>query len=88
MKKLFYGLLIVAVALFGLTFSYKNHQTIEIAYYFGIQFQVELLLLLLLTFSIGLFGGYITMVFNAFTLRRKLFQANRQIRALQRETSD
>ncbi len=86
MKKLFYGLLIVAVALFGLTFSYKNDQTIEIAYYFGIQFQVELLLLL--TFSIGLFGGYITMVFNAFTLRRKLFQANRQIRALQRETSD
>lgn len=59
MKKLFYVLLIAVVAVFGLTFSYKNYQTVEINYYFGLHFQGRLPLLLFITFSLGLLAGYL-----------------------------
>ena len=60
MKKLFYVVLVVVVALFGLTFSYKNHQVIEVDYYFGLHFQGQLPLLLFITFALGLLAGYVT----------------------------
>ena len=82
MKKLLYVALIAVIALFGLTFSYKNHQTIDIDYYFGIDFQVELPLLLFITFALGLLVGYLVTLFNAFKTRRKLSRAKREIRTL------
>ena len=72
MKKLIYVVLIVAVALFGLTFSYKNHQFVELNYYFGLHFQGRLPLLLLITFALGLLVGYIAALFHGFNARRKL----------------
>lgn len=88
MKKWLYAFLIVVVAFCGLTFWYKNHQIIEISYYFGIQFEIELSLLLVLTFSVGLFTGYVVMLLNALNVKRKLLQANQQLRAWQKRHPD
>ena len=71
MKKLIYTLLIVVVALFGLTFSYKNHQPVEINYYFGLHFQGQLPLLLFLTFALGLLAGYLIALFYRLSSRLK-----------------
>ena len=87
MKKLLYVILIVLIVLFGLTFTYKNHQTIELNYYFDLSFQVELSLLLFITFALGLMVGYLATLLNAFNTRRKLSKAKRDIRALERAIS-
>lgn len=84
MKRILYGFFIVAIALFGITFSYQNQQTIDINYYFGIHFQSELLLLLFITFALGLLGGSLAMLLNTLYANRKLFQIKRQLRAMQK----
>ena len=83
MKKLLYVVLVVTLALFGLTFSYRNHQTIAIDYYFGVDFQMELSLLLFLTFALGLLAGYLATLLGALNARRKRSRARRQTRTLQ-----
>ena len=70
MKKLFYITLITAVALFGLTFSYQNHQTVEVDYYFGLHFEGPLPLLLFITFALGLGLGYGMALLNGLSTRR------------------
>ena len=84
MKKLFYVLFIVAVTLLGLTFTYKNHQTVQIEYYFGISFSVELSVLLFVTFAVGLICGYLVTLLSNMRARRRLSQARKEIRTLQR----
>ncbi len=77
MKKLGYAVLVATTTLFGLTFSYKNPQRIDIAYYFGVDFQLPLPLLLLMTWALGLFLGCLAMALWALRIRRKLSRANR-----------
>ena len=57
MKRLCYAALIIATAVFGLTFSYQNHRPIEIAY-FATGVTTDLSLLLFATFAGGLIIGY------------------------------
>lgn len=85
MKKLLYVILIVVIALFGLTFSYKNHQIIDINYYFGIHFNGELSLLLFIVFVLGLLVGWLMTLPNALHASRKLSRTKREARALQTE---
>ncbi len=87
MKKLLYVISIVLIVLFGLTFTYKNRQTIELNYYFDLNIQVELSLLLFFTFALGLMVGYLATLLNTFNTRRKLKKAKRDIRALERAIS-
>lgn len=86
MKKWLYCVLIVVAVLFGLTFSYKNHQIITINYYFGVDFQIELSLLIFIIFCLGVLIGYVAMLFSAIRTHRKLLHAKKQIRTLQRPT--
>ena len=81
MKKLLYVVLVVVVALFGLTFSYKNHQVIEVDYYFGLHFQGQLPLLLFITFALGLLAGYGVALLNGLNARRKWSKARSQTAA-------
>lgn len=80
MKKLFYVVFILLLALFGLTFSFHNRQTIAIQYY-AVEFQVELAPLLLVTFAGGLAVGYAATWMRAFKVRRRLLRRMRELRA-------
>lgn len=71
MKKLVYVLLVGVVALFGLTFAYKNHQVVTLNYYFGLNFVGSLPLLLLLAFASGLAVGAAAVWLRALTTRRR-----------------
>jgi uncharacterized integral membrane protein len=84
MKKLFYVIFIVVIALIGLTFTYKNHQTIHLQYYFGVDVNVELTVLLFITFVLGLLAGYLATVFSTVRTRRKLSRARKEIDTLER----
>ena len=70
MKKIFYVLLIAVIAVFGLTFGYKNHQLVEVNYYFGMNFHGSLPVLLLFTFAAGLVVGYGLALLNRIKVRR------------------
>lgn len=84
MKKALYVVFVAVVALFGLTFSYRNQRTVGIDYYFGVDFQVQLPLLLFITFALGLVVGCLATLPGVLGARRKLSRAQRQARALQR----
>lgn len=84
MKRLFYVLCITVVALFGLTFAYKNHQIVDISYYFGWQFSTSLPALLLCTIALGVVFGYVLGVVHA-KVRARVAQHKAQ-RAKKRES--
>lgn len=71
MKKIFTAALVAAAALFGLTFGYKNHQRVEINYYFGVHFEADLALLLFSVFALSLLTGYAAGSLRAFRARRR-----------------
>ncbi|MGR3914985.1 MAG: LapA family protein [Gammaproteobacteria bacterium] len=83
MKKFFHVALVVLVALFGLTFAYKNHQAVSIHYYFGVRFEAELSLLLFAVFTLSLFAGYCAASLRALGTRRQLVKIKRELRIAQ-----
>lgn len=84
MRKFFYVVFVAAVALFGLTFSYRNHQAVAIDYYFGVDWEVQLPLLLFVTFAAGLVIGCLATLPRVFAARRRLSKARRASKTLQR----
>ncbi|MDD9812584.1 MAG: LapA family protein [Gammaproteobacteria bacterium] len=88
MRKFIYVLFVAVVALFGLTFSFRNHQRIGIDYYFGVDFEVQLPLLLFVTFALGLLVGCLATLPRVFGARRQLNKARRESRALARRGGD
>lgn len=81
MRKFCYVAFTAVVALFGLTFSYRNHQLIRLDYYFGIDFEMQLPLLLFITFAAGLVIGCLATLPRVFAARRRLNKARRQSKA-------
>jgi len=84
MRKFMYVAFVAALALFGLTFSYRNYQTVRLDYYFGVDFTVHLPLLLLITFALGLALGCLATWPRVWRARRRRANAGRESRALQR----
>jgi len=82
MRKFCYVAFTAVVALFGLTFSYRNHQSVRLDYYFGIDFEMQLPLLLFIAFALGLLIGCLATLPRLFISRRKLAKAQRQSKAL------
>lgn len=81
MRKFVNVVFVAAVALFGLTFSYRNHQSVRLDYYFGVDFEVQLPLLLFVTFALGLVIGCLATLPRVFAARRRLNKARRQSKA-------
>ena len=77
MRRFGYVFFIAVIALFALTFSFKNRQIVEIDYYFGLNFVGQLPLLLLLTFAAGALLGYAVCAFSGLQSRRKWRNRNR-----------
>ncbi len=72
-------LLVVIVALvalvFGVTFTIKNPQVVELSYYFGIHWMGPLSWLVIIVFSLGLLAGIVVSLILSF--RKKLFSNTR-----------
>jgi len=87
MRKLFYVLVISFVMVFGLTFVYKNQQMVTLDYYgsqpWGVSWEVQLSLLIIATFIVGLIVGYLFSTLSNLRLRSKLMSANRKLKSAQ-----
>lgn len=83
MKKLIYVLLAVLFFLIGLSFFYQNSQPVAIQYYLGLDIQLPLTALLLITLVIGVMVGYLASLAKSLKLRRRLSRANKTIKILE-----
>lgn len=59
MKKLLYAVLFLVIFIFGLTFAARNPQRVAIDYYFGIDVELPITVLLLGSLVAGVVIGYV-----------------------------
>ena len=85
MKLFFYLLLFIVITVFGLTFSLKNPQLIEINYYPDLVFSAPLVVVLLLTLLLGVVTGLLAMLLSIWRRHRELAQARKAIKNLGEE---
>jgi putative membrane protein len=88
MKLFFYLLLFVAVVAFGLTFSLKNPQLVEINYYPDIDIAAPLVVVLLVTLLLGVLIGVLVMFLSQLRKRRQLSRAKKEILKLTEEVQN
>ena len=88
MKLFFYLLLFVAIVAFGLTFSLKNPQLVEINYYPDIIISAPLVVVLLVTLLLGVVIGVLVMSMSQLRKRRQLSRAKKEILKLTEEVQN
>lgn len=84
MRKLIYVLIVSVVMVFGLTFVYRNQQVVTLDYYgsqaWGFSWEVQLSLLIIVTFIIGMVIGYLFNALSNLRLRGRLMNSNRKLK--------
>ena len=74
MNKILVAFVAVTALLFGVTFTIRNPQVVDLSYYFGIQWQGPLSWLVIIVFTLGVLTG--VSISYTLVLKRKFF--NRQ----------
>jgi len=85
MKLFFYLLLFIAIVAFGLTFSLKNPQLVELNYYPDIAISAPLVIVLLVTLLLGMLIGMLTTFMPQMRKHRELQRAKKEIHKLNKE---
>lgn len=85
MKLFFYLLLFVVIVAFGLTFSIKNPQSIELNYYPDIVISLPLVVALLVTLLLGVFIGMLAMSVSRYSCSRELKRTQKENQKLNKE---
>jgi uncharacterized integral membrane protein len=88
MKRLFYIVLTVFVFFIGLTFAFQNKQSVELSYYFGLQWHGPLSLMLIIALAIGVGVGYLVTLNMVMRARRELVQAKKETRQVEQEVEN
>ena len=68
-KKILLAIVCIAALLFGVTFTIKNAQVVELTYYFGINWQGPLSWLIIIVLILGMLAG-IFLCFMSSLLRK------------------
>ena len=76
-KWVIYLLLLFLIAFFGVTFTLKNTQLVELNYYFDIHWQQPLTLVLLASLVIGILIGVCLNGYFVLRMKSKLARSNR-----------
>ena len=88
MKRIVYSILVLAIALVGVTFTTKNAQVAELNYYFGVHWTTPLSFMLLTTFTVGIAFGLIASLAMQARMQRQLLQVRRENRQLEQEINN
>lgn len=88
MKLFFFLLLFIAVVAFGLTFSLKNPQLVEINYYPDVVISTPLVVVLLVTLLLGVLIGILVMSLSQLRRRRELSRARKEVLKLTEEVQN
>lgn len=87
MKVFFYLLLALVVLVFGISFALQNPGPVEVQYYFGLDWQGSLSVLLVITLAVGALLGVLFTLGWVIRAKRQAAQARREAVQLEREAS-
>lgn len=87
-KKIIYSSVALLFVMLALTFTLKNTEPVIVNYYFGIEWQGTLSLVILTSFVTGVFAGYLVNFASSVIMRRKLVKARRDVQQAEQEVAN
>jgi len=84
-KWFLYLLLLVFIVFFGVTFTIKNPQSVELNYYFGIHWEQPITMFLLGSLVIGILLGIFVNIFLVLKMKGKLMHSTRNVGKAEKE---
>ncbi len=88
MKWLFYVVLASIVLVFGVGFVTKNAQMVSLKYYFGLDWEAPLAVMLLTSLTTGVVLGLAASIGMVLRMRHRLARARREIRETEQEVKN
>lgn len=88
MKKILSLILFLLFFVFALTLNLKNPGAVTIKYYFGIEREVELFILLLIPFAIGMLLGVLLMSFSVMKNKMQAGKSKRELAKVEKEVQN
>lgn len=84
-KWVFHLLLLLLIVFFGVTFTLKNTQMVELNYYFGTHWEEPMALFLLVSLIVGIFIGICINGYFVLKIKGKLLRTNKNIVKAEKE---
>jgi len=88
MKKVLSIILFLVFALFALTLNLKNPDVVTLRYYFDIEREVDLFVLLLVPFIVGMFLGVLLMSFSVVRTKMQVGKTKRELAKVEKEVQN
>jgi putative membrane protein len=85
MRRVFYVVVAIVVALFGISFAFQNRQTVDVNYYFGLSWNGPLALALFGAVAVGVVIGFLASLRTVLRLQRQATTARNEIRQVEQE---
>lgn len=88
MKKILSIILFLVFALFALTLNLKNPDAITLRYYFDFESQVDLFVVILVPFAVGMLLGVLLMSFSIVRNKMQVGKTKRELARVEREVQN
>lgn len=88
MKKILSIMLFLVFALFALTLNLKNPDPVTLRYYFDLERQVDLFVVLLIPFVIGMLLGVLLMSFSVVRNKMQVGKTKRELAKVEKEVQN
>jgi len=88
MKKILSIILFLVFALFALTLNLKNPDPVTLRYYFGLEREVDLFIVLLVPFAIGMAIGVLLMSFSVVKNKMQVGKTKRELAKVEKEVQN
>ncbi len=88
MKKILSIMLFLVFALFALTLNLKNPDPVTLRYYFDLERQVDLFVVLLIPFVIGMLLGILLMSFSVVRNKMQVGKTKRELAKVEKEVQN
>jgi putative membrane protein len=88
MKKILSIILFLVFALFALTLNLKNPDAVTLRYYFDIEREVDLFVVLLVPFVVGMLLGVLLMSFSVVRNKMQVGKTKRELAKVEKEVQN
>ncbi|MBL4672983.1 MAG: LapA family protein [Arenicella sp.] len=88
MKKVLSIILFLVFALFALTLNLKNPDAVTLRYYFDIEREVDLFVVLLVPFVVGMLLGILLMSFSVVRTKMQVGKTKRELAKVEKEVQN
>jgi uncharacterized membrane protein YciS (DUF1049 family) len=88
MKKVLSIILFLVFALFALTLNLKNPDAVTLRYYFDIEREVDLFVVLLVPFVVGMLLGVLLMSFSVVRTKMQVSKTKRELAKVEKEVQN